>query len=141
MSDIKKILMVEDRPEDQMLIKRSLTKAGVANEVVIANDGVEALELLFGTEAAPAPAYALVLLDLKLPRLDGHQVLEKIRENEKTVKLPVVILTSSDEQDDIVRSYKHGANSYVRKPVNFEDFSKSVRDVGLYWLVTNVSPD
>jgi two-component system response regulator len=132
------ILLVEDDPKDELLIRRSLEKAGIGNAIVTAWDGVEAIDHLLDP-GRPLPA--LVLLDLGLPRLDGHQVLARIRAEKRTELLPVVILTSSDEESDIQRSYRNGANSYVRKPVNFDDFLKIVRDVGLYWLLTNVPPD
>lgn len=129
------ILLVEDDPKDELLIRRSLGKAGIGNAIVTAWDGVEAIDHLLDP-GRPLPA--LVLLDLGLPRLDGHQVLTRIRAEKRTELLPVVILTSSDEESDIQRSYRNGANSYVRKPVNFDDFLKVVHDVGLYWLLTNV---
>ncbi len=135
------ILLVEDTEADEVLIKRSLKKSGVVNDINVARDGAEAIEYLFGDGWEDRALPTLVLLDLKLPKLDGHQVLEKIRENERTKLLPVVILTSSDEESDIVRSYKGGANSYVQKPVNFDELSTAVRNLGLYWMVTNIGPD
>ncbi len=138
------ILMVEDNPKDEMLIKRSLAQANITNEILVARDGAEAVEILFaekdrvGGDQTPLPT--LVLLDLKLPKLSGHEVLQRIRSNERTKLLPVIILTSSDEEIDIVKSYEAGANSYVRKPVKFDDFAKCISDLGLYWTVTNTSP-
>lgn len=131
------ILLVEDDPKDELLVRRSLEKAGIGNPIVTAWDGVEALEYL---TAPDNPLPVLVLLDLRLPRLDGHQVQERIRADRRTELLPVVVLTSSDEESDVIRSYENGANSYVRKPVNFDEFRKVVHDLGLYWLVTNVPP-
>lgn len=138
MSENKQIiLLVEDDPKDELLIRRSLEKAGIGNAIVTAWDGVEALDYLAGP-GNPLPI--LVLLDLRLPRLDGHQVLERIRADGRTELLPVVILTSSDDEGDIRRSYRNRANSYVRKPINFDEFRKVVHDLGLYWLLTNVPP-
>jgi two-component system response regulator len=134
MSD-KVILMVEDNPDDQALTIRALRKNNLANEVITANDGVEAIKYLFDNPAAPLPA--LILLDLKLPKIDGLEVLRKIREEERTRRLPVVVLTSSKEEQDLIASYNLGANSYVRKPVDFNEFIEAVRQLGLYWLVLN----
>ena len=135
------ILLVEDNEDDVELTLRSLKRHNVINEVVVARDGVEALEYLFG-EGAFATAQAgampaLILLDLKLPRVDGLEVLRRVRSDERTRLLPVVILTSSNEKQDIIHSYKLGANSYVRKPVDFLQFAEAVRQLGLYWLVIN----
>jgi CheY-like chemotaxis protein len=142
--DDKVILLVEDNPDDEALTLRALRKANVRNEVVVAHDGVEALEYLLGRNAPSRPGVALlpqvVLLDLKLPRVDGLEVLRRLRENERTRFLPVVILTSSNEEEDRIAGYKLGANSYVRKPVEFAQFAEAVRQLGLYWLVLNQPP-
>ncbi len=142
--DDKVILLVEDNPDDEQLILRTLEKSRVANSVVVARDGVEALDYLFrtgqyeGRGAGGMPQ--VILLDMKLPRLDGLEVLRRLRSDERTCLLPVVILTSSDEDRDIVESYRLGANSYVRKPVDFNQFADAVRNLGLYWLVFNQVP-
>jgi len=138
------ILLVEDNPDDVELTLRAFRKSKIANEIVVARDGVEALDYLFATgqhagrDNSTLPQ--LVLLDLKLPRLDGLQVLERIRANPKTSLLPVVILTSSTEQPDLLSGYKLGANSYIRKPVDFQEFVVAVRRLGLYWLLLNQPP-
>jgi two-component system response regulator len=138
------ILLVEDNPDDEALTLRALRKNNISNEIVVARDGVEAVDFLFGTGAyasrGPTVLPELVLLDLKLPKLDGFEVLRMLRGNQRTKLLPVVILTSSREQQDIVNGYGLGANSYVRKPVDFEQFVDSVRQLGLYWLVLNEGP-
>ena len=138
------ILLVEDNPDDVELTLRAFRKSKIANEIVVAKDGVEALEYLFATETCAGRDNSslpqLVLLDLKLPRLDGLQVLERIRANPKTKLLPVVILTSSTEQPDVLTSYRLGANSYIRKPVDFQEFVVAVRRLGLYWLLLNQPP-
>lgn len=138
------ILLVEDNPDDVELTLRAFKKSNLKNEIVVARDGVEALDFLFGRGAYEGRDVndlpELVLLDLKLPKLDGLEVLEKIRGHETTAALPVVILTSSDEQDDLVRSYRLHANSYIRKPVDFGQFIEAVQHLGLYWLVLNVPP-
>ena len=139
----KVILLVEDNPMDEELTLRALKKSKILNPVVVARDGVAALDYLFargphaGRSIADLPQ--LVLLDLKLPKLDGLEVLKEVRQHELTKLLPVVILTSSIEEDDVARGYSLGANSYVRKPVDFDHFSEAVRQLGLYWLVLNHS--
>ena len=130
------LLLVEDNPSDEELTLRSLKKHNIVNEVVVARDGVEAVEYLLD-ESKPLPD--LVLLDLKLPRLSGLEVLQRIRNEDRTKMLPVVVLTSSSQDEDIVSSYRMGANSYVRKPVRFSDFSEAVRQLGVYWLLINES--
>ncbi len=138
------ILLVEDNPDDELLALRALTSNRVANQVVIARDGVEALEYLFGEgrfagrDLACQPA--LILLDLQLPRLDGLEVLRRIRADPRTELLPVVVLTTSGEEPDLVASYRLGANSYIRKPVDFAQFTEAVRQLGICWLVLNQRP-
>lgn len=138
------ILLVEDNPDDVDLTLRALRKNNIANDVIVVRDGVEALDYLFaaGQYAGrdPAALPQVVLLDLKLPRLDGLQVLEQVRANPKTRLLPIVILTSSTEQRDLLTGYTLGANSYIRKPVDFEQFVDAVHQLGLYWLVLNQRP-
>ncbi len=133
------ILLVEDNPDDEVLTLRALKKNRILNEVVVARDGVEALDYLFGSGPhAGRDTHVLpqvVLLDLNLPRLGGLEVLRRIRDDARTALVAVVILTSSKEDEDILRSYKNGANSYVRKPVEFADFSEAVRTLGLFWLL------
>jgi two-component system response regulator len=137
----KIILLVEDNPKDEALTLRALRKSNLLNTVVVARDGVEALDYLFARAAhanrSTSELPQLILLDLKLPKLDGLEVLRAVRLDERTKLLPVVILTSSVEEQDLVRSYDLGANSYVRKPVDFVQFSEAVRQLGLYWLVLN----
>ncbi len=143
MSD-KVILLVEDNPDDEALTLRALKKNNVVNEVVVARDGVEALDFLFATgsyagrDATDIPQ--LVLLDLKLPKIDGLEVLKRLRSDERTRLLPVVILTSSKEQQDMLDGYGFGANSYIRKPVDFARFVQAVEQLKLYWLVLNELP-
>ena len=135
------ILLVEDSPDDVELTLRVLKTHNIANEVKVARDGVEALDFLFGTpDNPPGKLPSVVLLDLKLPKLDGLEVLRRIRAEPATARLPVVIMTTSREERDIVASYELGANSYVQKPVGFEAFSGAVRFLGLYWLLLNVAP-
>lgn len=137
----KTILLVEDNPSDIELTRRAFEKSRIANELVIAEDGQEALEYLLDVDPLTGSSVnelpALVLLDLKLPKVDGLQVLHRIRANDRTSRLPVVILTTSNEEQDIAQSYDFGANSYIRKPVDFKQFSESVQHLGLYWLVMN----
>ncbi len=137
-----KILLVEDNPDDVALTLRALKSHNITNEVIVAQDGVEAIDYLFGTTTRPAPADlpAVVLLDLKLPKINGMEVLQRIRSEERTTLLPVVILTSSDEERDVIDGYKLGANSYVRKPVDFVEFTKAAQQLGLYWLLMNRTP-
>lgn len=136
------ILLVEDNPKDVLLTERAFKLSKIANELHVVRDGAEALEYLLGQQAGTAArtAPALVLLDLKLPKVDGLEVLRRIRQDERTRLLPVVILTSSDEEQDILRSYGSGANSYIRKPVDFAQFTEAVSTLGLYWLVLNEPP-
>ncbi len=140
----KVILLVEDNPDDEALAIRALKRNHISNEIVVAHDGVEALEYLFGTGAYAGRDLrfkpALVLLDLKLPRVDGIEVLRRLRENEHSRLLPVVILTTSSEEQDLLNSYSLGCNSYVRKPVDFLQFSEAVRQLGMYWLLMNEPP-
>jgi two-component system response regulator len=131
----KTILLVEDNSDDEQLTLRAMRQSDVPNIIRVARDGAEALEFLFGPAAQRLPD--LVLLDLKLPKVSGLEVLERIRKEERTRTLPIVILTSSDEEKDIVESYNHGANSYIRKPVDFDEFIDAVRQLGLYWLAMN----
>jgi two-component system response regulator len=137
----KKILLVEDNASDIELTRRALQKSHIANEMIVVEDGQEALDYLFGSAPLTSQKMnelpALILLDLKLPRVDGLQVLRSIRADDHTSRLPVVILTTSSEEDDIAQSYDLGANSYIRKPVDFKQFVESVQHLGLYWLVLN----
>jgi two-component system, response regulator len=141
----RKILLVEDNPDDVELTKRAFIKNHIQNEIIVVNDGLTALDYLlqrgkYSTIIEPHLP-AVVLLDLKLPKLDGFEVLTAIRANEKTRLLPVVILTSSNEEQDIIKGYKNGANSYVRKPVVFEEFIEAVSKLGMYWLLLNEPPN
>ena len=131
---MRSIFLVEDNPDDERLTLRALKKGRITNPVQVARDGEEALNMLL---AADVPLPSIVLLDLKLPKVDGLEVLQKLRANERTRLLPIVILTSSNEQRDIIESYNLGANSYVRKPVDFQHFSDAVYQLGLYWAVIN----
>jgi two-component system response regulator len=140
----KFILLVEDNPDDEALTLRALHKNKLANGVVVARDGAEAVDFLFGTGAHAGRDVRdlpeIVLLDLKLPKLDGFEVLRRIRGDDRTKMLPVVILTSSKEERDVVQGYRDGCNSYVRKPVNFDEFVEAARQLGLYWLLLNEGP-
>jgi two-component system response regulator len=141
---IRDILLVEDNPSDEKLTIRAFKKSNVSNEIVVVRDGAEALEYLFGTgrhdgrDTAVLPE--IVLLDLKLPRIEGLEVLRQIRADERTKLLPVIVLTASREEEDIVRSYALGANAYVRKPVDFGEFADAAKTLGLFWLLWNESP-
>lgn len=141
----KRILLVEDNPDDVKLTLHAMGKNKIINEIVVVNDGPEALDYLFGRgkykdrDLSDKPQ--VILLDLKLPKIDGLEVLKRIRNDKRTRFLPVVVLTSSKEEKDIVESYKFGASSYVRKPVDFEQFSKAVKELSLYWLVLNEVPE
>lgn len=140
----KSILLVEDNPDDVELTMRALKKNNIRNEIIVATDGREALDYLFGAGKHEGRNLndmpALILLDLKLPRIEGLEVLRMIRADERTRLLPVVILTSSKEEQDLVRGYTLGTNSYVRKPIDFIEFTKAVGLLGLYWLLINESP-
>jgi CheY-like chemotaxis protein len=140
----KFILLVEDNPDDEALTLRALNKNKIANSVVVTRDGAEAVDFLFGTDAYAGRDVSdlpqIVLLDLKLPKLDGFEVLRRIRADERTKLLPVVILTSSKEERDVMQGYRDGCNSYVRKPVNFDEFVEAARQLGLYWLLLNEGP-
>ncbi len=140
----KTILLVEDNPDDEALTFRALLKNNIGGQVVVARDGAEALDYLFATgrfaERDPNATPQVVLLDLNLPKVSGLEVLRRMRANEQTKLLPVVILTSSNEEQDRLRGYDNGANSYVRKPVDFNQFIEAVRQLGLYWLILNEQP-
>lgn len=141
---MKIILLVEDNPTDEKLTVRAFNKVGIANGIVVVRDGAEALDYLFGTGPYAArdiqDTPSIILLDLKLPRIDGLEVLRRIRANEATKLLPIVILTSSNEDEDIARSYSLGANAYVRKPVDFAEFVEAAKRLGLFWLLLNEPP-
>jgi two-component system, response regulator len=138
------ILLVEDNPDDEALTLRALKKNNIGNKVFVVRDGAEALDFLFCTntyaDRDPNDKPQLILLDIKLPKLDGLEVLRRIRADKHTGLLPVVILTSSKEEQDLLEGYKRGANSYIRKPVDFTQFAEAIRDLGLYWLVLNETP-
>ena len=138
------ILLVEDNPDDEALTIRALKKNNIGNDLAVVRDGAEALEFLFCTGAYadrnPNDRPQVILLDINLPKVDGLEVLRRIRADESTRLLPVVILTSSKEEQDMIRSYSLGANSYVRKPVDFDQFVEAVRQLGLYWLILNEAP-
>jgi two-component system response regulator len=138
------ILLVEDNADDELLTVRAFKKSNVANKVIVVRDGIEALDWLFATgdhaDRDTTIEPQIILLDLKLPRLDGLEVLRRIRADARTALLPVIIMTSSKEDEDIVKSYALGANSYVRKPVEFDRFAEAVKNLGIYWLVLNQKP-
>ncbi len=138
------ILLVEDNPDDVELTLRALKQYNVRNQIAVVRDGAEALDFLFASgayaERSTCPMPAVVILDLKLPKMDGLEVLQRMRADERTKLVPVVILTSSKEERDMVNGYKLGANSYVRKPVDFTEFVEAARQLGLYWLVVNEPP-
>lgn len=134
---LRNILLVEDNPDQAILTRRALKQGNVLNPVTVVEDGQAALDFLFASENALP---ALVLLDLKLPKVDGLEVLKRMRADERTRRVPVVILTSSNDERDLAAGYDLGANSYVRKPVDFEQFTKAARDIGLYWLILNEPP-
>ncbi len=131
----RSIMLIEDNPDDEALTLRALKRANIANTLLVARDGAEALDQLFGDASACRPS--LILLDLKLPKVDGLEVLRRIRASDRTQLIPVVILTSSREQEDIIAGYRNGANAYVRKPVNFSEFAEAVHTLGMFWLLLN----
>ena len=134
------IYLVEDNEDDIELTMRAFKEANIVNQVIVARDGAEALEYFMGAGWEDRDIPAMILLDLKLPKVDGLEVLQRLRDNERTRLVPVVILTSSIEEQDMINGYKLGANSYIRKPVDFIRFSEAVKQLGLYWLVLNESP-
>jgi two-component system response regulator len=144
MENQETILLVEDNPDDVQLTLRAFRKNKIANDIIVVRDGVEALDYLFGTGAYAGRDTSdepkIILLDLKLPKLNGIQVLERLRADDRTALIPVVVLTSSKEEQDMICSYRNGANSYVRKPVDFNEFIEAVREIGLYWLLINEAP-
>jgi CheY-like chemotaxis protein len=141
---MKSILLVEDNPDDEVLTTHALKMSGLCNDIIVAHDGVEALEYLFGTgryegrDMTEQPA--VVLLDLNMPRMGGLEVLSHLRKDPRTLHLPIVILTTSREEQDMVASYERGANSFVRKPVDFEQFTEAAKGLGMYWLLLNELP-
>jgi CheY-like chemotaxis protein len=141
----KLVLLVEDNPDDEALALRALQKSNLANEIAVVRDGEEALEFLFCegryADRDPRDKPVVTLLDLKLPKIDGLEVLRRVKSDERTRRLPIVVLTSSREEQDLIASYDHGANSYIRKPVDFRQFADAVVQLGLYWLVLNEVPD
>ena len=134
---LRPIILVEDNPDDERMTIRALRRGNIANEILVARNGEEALAMVFNADPLPS----VVLLDLKLPKVAGLDVLKQIRANERTQKLPVVVLTSSSEEGDIINSYGLGANSYVRKPVEIDKFTEAVRQLGMYWAVINELPN
>jgi len=137
-SEPRAILLVEDNPDDAELTTLALERHRLGGQLAVATDGAEALELLIGEQAT---RFAFVMLDLKLPKVSGHEVLEQVRANASTGTLPVIILTSSSEQEDMIDSYNRGANSYIRKPVDSDEFAAAVAELGLYWATLNETPD
>ncbi len=139
--DNKTILLIEDNADDEALTRRALKKNNILNTVVVARDGVEALDYLLGTGSCAGQQEInlpyIILLDLNLPKINGHEVLKQIRQNERTRLLPVIVLTTSNEDEDKIKSYRNGANSYVRKPVSFEQFTEAIGQLGMYWLLLN----
>ena len=133
----KTILLVEDNPDDEALTLRALKKNNILNKMTVAHDGQQALDYFFGEGASTNPLPSLVLLDLKLPKIDGLEVLRRMRADQRTCMQPVVILTSSNEEQDIVTGYRLGANSYICKPVDFSQFMEAIKQLGLYWLMLN----
>lgn len=143
MPDLRPILLVEDSPRDLELTLEALRRCQLANEIVVTRDGVEALDYLYARNAfagRPAPEPAVIMLDLKLPRIDGLEVLEKVKRDSALRHLPVVMLTSSREEQDVVRSYQLGVNAFVVKPVSFKDFYQAIQDLGVFWGIVNVPP-
>ena len=144
MDDKRIVLLVEDNPDDEALTLRALKKNNILNEVVVVRDGAEALDYLLGSDGKSGrirlDQLAVVLLDLKLPKVNGLEVLRRVRADPRTRRLPIVVLTSSKEEKDLVGAYDSGANSYVQKPVEFAAFVEAARHLGLYWLVTNAPP-
>lgn len=142
---IVEILLIEDNPNDVELTLRALKKSNLANNIHVAKDGAEALDFIFsngahaGRDISQKPK--IILLDLKLPKIDGLEVLQRLKSDERTKSIPVVVLTSSREEQDLVKSYKFGANSFITKPVDFNNFVKSITDLGLYWLLLNQPPE
>ena len=137
MTSLRPIILVEDNPDDERLTIRALRRGNIVNEILVARNGEEALAMVLNANPLPS----VVLLDLKLPKVDGLEVLRQIRAHERTHKLPVVVLTSSSEEGDIVDSYDLGANSYVRKPVEIDKFTEAIRQLGMYWAVVNELPE
>lgn len=139
---IPRVLLIEDNPDDIKLTERAFTRSHILNKLDIVTDGTQAMDYLFGNDERPAADVpSLILLDLKLPKMNGLQILEKVRENERTKLVPVVILTSSREENDILESYKNGCNSFIRKPIDFSEFVESLRQLSVYWLLLNEVPE
>lgn len=141
---MRRILLIEDNPDDVELTLRAFKRSNITNEVVVKRDGAEALDFFFGKDGVADKGNngfpAVILLDLKLPKIDGLEVLKRLRADERTKLIPIVILTSSKEQSDLVNGYQLGCNSYIRKPVDFNQFAEAVRQLGLYWLILNEAP-